>query len=203
VLPGVAAIRLHGGEQIAYAQRWSSRESLHFSTSTGVPKMPIKTPTELFIHDLSDTYSAEKQMTRSLPKLAKAATDPALAQAFEDHLEETRGQVERIEEIAETAGLKLKRIKCEGMAGLVEETMSMVDQVEEGPVLDAALIGSAQKAEHYEIASYTSLILMATKLGFADAVPLLQATLAEEEATDKRLGAMAEASKIEQAEATP
>jgi ferritin-like metal-binding protein YciE len=164
--------------------------------------MPIQTPAELFIHDLSDTYSAEKQMTRSLPKLAKAATDPALSQAFEDHLEETRAQVERIEEIAETLGLKLKRIKCEGMAGLVEETMSMVDQVEEGPVLDAALIGAAQKAEHYEIASYNSLILMATKLGHAAAVPLLQATLAEEEATDKRLGAMAEASAIEKAEAS-
>lgn len=163
--------------------------------------MPIKSPAELFIHDLSDTYSAEKQMTRSLPKLAKAATDPALAQAFEDHLEETRVQVERIEEIAETAGFKLKRIKCEGMAGLVEETLSMVDQVVEGPVLDAALIASAQKAEHYEIAGYTSLILMATKLGYTDAVPLLRATLAEEEATDKRLGAMAEASAIEQAQA--
>jgi ferritin-like metal-binding protein YciE len=164
--------------------------------------MPIKTPSELFIHDLSDTYSAEKQMTRSLPRLARAATDPQLAQAFEDHLEETRAQVERIEEIAEALGLKLKRIKCEGMAGLVEETLSMVDQVQEGPVLDAALIGSAQKAEHYEIASYTSLILMAMKLGYAPAVPLLQATLAEEQATDKRLGAMAEASAIEQAEAT-
>lgn len=163
--------------------------------------MPIKTPSELFVHDLSDTYSAEKQMTRSLPKLAKAATDPALAQAFEDHLEETRAQVERIEEIAETLGLKLKRIKCEGMAGLVEETLSMLDQVEEGPVLDAALIGAAQKAEHYEIASYTSLILMAKKLGHAGAVPLLQASLAEEQATDKRLGAMAEAAAIEKAEA--
>jgi len=163
--------------------------------------MPIKTPADLFIHDLSDAYSAEKQMTRSLPKLARAATDPELAQAFEQHLEETRAQVERIEEIAETLGLKLKRIKCEGMEGLVEETMSMVDQVEQGPVLDAALIGAAQKAEHYEIASYTSLILMAKKLGHVAAVPLLQETLGEEQATDKRLGAMAEASAIEQAAA--
>jgi ferritin-like metal-binding protein YciE len=161
--------------------------------------MPIQSPAELFIHDLSDTYSAEKQMTRSLPKLAKSATDPALAQA--DHLEETRAQVERIEEIAETSDFKLKRIKCEGMAGLVEEALAMVDQVAQGPVLDAALIGSAKKAEHYEIAGYSSLILMATKLGYAAAVPLLQATLAEEEATDKRLGAMAEASAIEQAQA--
>jgi ferritin-like metal-binding protein YciE len=162
--------------------------------------MPIKTPAELFLHNLSDTYNAEKQMTRSLPKLARAATEPALAQAFEDHLEETRAQVERIEQIAESLGLKLKRIKCEGMEGLVEETMSLVDQVAQGPVLDAALIASAQKAEHYEIASYTSLILMARKLGHAAAIPLLEVTLSEEKATDQRLGVMAEASAIERAE---
>src|SRR5689334_1811292 len=127
--------------------------------------MPIKTVSELFIHEISDTYSAEKQMTRSLPKMAKAATDPRLADAFEMHLEETRNQVERIEQVAELCGFKLKRIKCDGMDGLIEEATSMIDQVEEGPVLDAALIGSAQKAEHYEIASYTSLCLMAKKLG--------------------------------------
>jgi len=162
--------------------------------------MPIKTVQELFVHELSDTYSAEKQMTRSLPKMAKNATDPELAAAFEAHLEETRGQVARIEELAEAAGLKLKRIKCEGMAGLIEEATSMMDQVQEGPVLDAALIGAAQKAEHYEIASYTSLILMAKKLGLAQAVPLLQATLKEEEATDQKLSVLAEAQQIEQAQ---
>ncbi|WP_225784176.1 ferritin-like domain-containing protein [Xenophilus sp. Marseille-Q4582] len=162
--------------------------------------MPIKAIPELFVHELSDTYSAEKQMTRSLPKMAKAATDPELAAAFEAHLEETRGQVARIEELAEAAGLKLKRIKCEGMAGLIEEATSMMDQVQEGPVLDAALIGAAQKAEHYEIASYTSLILMAKKLGLAQAVPLLQETLQEEQATDQKLSVLAEAAQIEQAQ---
>jgi ferritin-like metal-binding protein YciE len=161
--------------------------------------MPLKTVAELFVHELSDTYSAEKQMTRSLPKLAKAATDPELAAAFETHLEETRGQVERIEQIAEACGIKLKRIKCDGMEGLVEETLSLVDQVERGPVLDAALIGSAQKAEHYEIAGYTSLCLLAKKLGFAEALPLLQQTLEEEQATDKKLSVLAEAAQIEEA----
>ena len=161
--------------------------------------MAISSIADLFIHDLSDTYNAEKQMTRSLPKLARAATNPELRQAFEDHLEETRGQVERIEQIAEQAGLKLKRIKCEGMEGLVEETMSMLDLIERGPVLDAALIASAQKAEHYEIAGYTSLVLLAQKLGHTEAVPLLQATLQEEQATDQRLGALAEAAQIEEA----
>ena len=161
--------------------------------------MPIKTVSELFIHEISDTYSAEKQMTRSLPKMAKAATDPQLAAAFETHLEETRGQVERIEQVAELCGFKLKRIKCDGMEGLIEEATSMIDQVEEGPVLDAALIGSAQKAEHYEIASYTSLCLMAKKLGFADAVKLLTATLQEEHATDQKLSVLAQATQIEEA----
>jgi ferritin-like metal-binding protein YciE len=162
--------------------------------------MPIKTVSELFVHELSDTYSAEKQMTRSLPKMAKAATDPQLAAAFETHLEETRGQVERLEQVAEACGFKLKRIKCEGMAGLIEEATSMMDQVEEGPVLDAALIGAGQKAEHYEIAGYTSLCLMAKKLGFPQAVTLLTETLKEEQATDQKLSVLAQASQIDQAQ---
>jgi ferritin-like metal-binding protein YciE len=142
--------------------------------------MPVKSVNDLFVHEISDTYNAEKQMTRSLPKLARAATDPELSQAFEDHLQETRAQVERIEQVAELCGFKIKRIKCDGMEGLVEETMSLVDLIEKGPVLDAALIGAAQKAEHYEIAGYTSLCLLAQKLGYAKAIPLLKASLAEE-----------------------
>lgn len=101
--------------------------------------------------------------------------------------------------MAELCGFKLKRIKCDGMEGLIEEATSMIDQVEEGPVLDAALSGSAQKAEHYEIASYTSLCLMAKKLGFSDAVKLLTATLQEEQATDEKLSALAQASQIQEA----
>lgn len=161
--------------------------------------MPIRSINDLFVHQVSDTYNAEKQMTRSLPKMARAATHPELKKAFEEHLEETRGQVERIEQLAELCGFKLKRVKCDGMEGLVEESMSLVDQIERGPVLDAALIGSAQKAEHYEIAGYTSLCLLAGKLGFADAVPLLKATLAEEQATDERLGLLAQAAQIDEA----
>jgi len=163
--------------------------------------MPVKSAMDLFVHEISDTHNAEKQMTRSLPKLARAATDPELSQAFEDHLIETRTQVERLEQVAEACGFKIKRVKCDGMEGLVEETMSLVDLIGKGPVLDAALIGAAQKAEHYEIAGYTSLCLMAQKLGFADAVPLLKASLAEEQATDQRLGLFAEAAQIEEAAA--
>ena len=161
--------------------------------------MAVKTIKELFIHELSDTYSAEKQMTRSLPKMARAASDEQLAQAFRDHLEETRGQVQRIDQIVEITGLKLKRIKCAAMEGLVEEGNDLIDEIDKGPVLDVALIGAAQKVEHYEIASYTTLVLLATKLGFMDAVPLLQASLAEEKATDEKLGTLGQAASIEEA----
>lgn len=161
--------------------------------------MPVKSLYDLFVHELSDTYSAEKQMTRSLPKLARAATDEGLASAFETHLEETRGQVERIEQIAELLQIKIKRIKCEGMAGLVEEGDSLIDQIEKGPVLDAALIGAARKVEHYEIAGYNSLCTLAKKLGHTEAVSLLEASLAEETATDGKLSALAEAQAMEEA----
>ena len=161
--------------------------------------MPVKSLSDLFVHELSDTYSAEKQMTRSLPKLARAATDEGLASAFETHLEETRGQVERIEEIAELLQIKIKRIKCDGMAGLVEEGDSLIDQIEKGPVLDAALIGAARKVEHYEIAGYNSLCTLAKKLGHTEAVSLLEASLAEETATDGKLSALAEAQAMEEA----
>lgn len=161
--------------------------------------MAVKTVADLFLHELSDTYSAEKQMTRSLPKMARAAADAQLAQAFLDHLEETRGQVERIDEIVELLNLKLKRIKCAAMEGLVEEGKDLIEEIDKGPVLDVALIGAAQKVEHYEIASYTTLITLAGKLGYDAALPLLQASLAEEKATDEKLGKLGQAAAIEDA----
>lgn len=161
--------------------------------------MAVKTVQDLFIHELSDTYSAEKQMTKSLPKMARAAADKQLAQAFTDHLEETRGQVERIDQVVELLGIKLKRIKCAAMEGLVEEGNDLIDEIDKGAVLDVALIGAAQKVEHYEIASYTTLISLATKLGHAKAVPLLQASLDEEKATDEKLGVLGQAAAIEDA----
>lgn len=131
--------------------------------------------------------------------MARAATDPELAQAFKDHLEETRGQVERIDQIVELTGLKLKRIKCTAMEGLVEEGSDLIDEIDKGPVLDVALVGAAQKVEHYEIASYTTLILLASKLRYKDAVPLLEASLAEEKATDEKLGTLGQAMAVEEA----
>ena len=161
--------------------------------------MPIKTMEELFIHELSDTYSAEKQMSKALPKLAKAADNEQLAAAFEAHLEETQVQIQRIEEVAETLGIKLKRIKCEGMEGLVDEGKEAMEKVEEGPVRDAALIGSAQKVEHYEIAAYGTLCAMAKQLGYKDALRLLKTSLDEEKATDEKLTMLAEGGGNERA----
>jgi ferritin-like metal-binding protein YciE len=111
--------------------------------------MATKTLNDLFIHSLSDVYSAEKQLTKALPKLARAATNPELAAAFEKHLEETQGQIERIDRVVESAEIKLKRVKCVAMEGLVEEGQEQIEEIEKGPILDAALIAAAQKVEHY------------------------------------------------------
>ncbi len=120
---------------------------------------------DLFIHELSDIYSAEKQLTKALPKMARAATNPDLAQIFTSHIEETNGQITRIDEAVESAGLKLKRIKCAAMEGLIEEGKEVIDEIEKGAVLDVALIAAAQKVEHYEISGYGTLCAMARQLG--------------------------------------
>ncbi|QYD67895.1 ferritin-like domain-containing protein [Paraburkholderia edwinii] len=154
--------------------------------------MTIKTISDLFIHSLSDIYSAEKQMTKSLPKLARAATNPDLSAAFLTHLDETRGQIERLDQVVESCEIRLKRVKCVAMEGLVEEGQELIDGVERGPVLDAGLIGAAQKVEHYEIAAYGAIIALAKQLGETHAVTLLLQTLKEEKATDEKLSLLAE-----------
>ncbi|MBA2813942.1 YciE/YciF ferroxidase family protein [Candidatus Pantoea persica] len=155
--------------------------------------MAIKTLVDLFIHDLSDVYSAEKQITRALPKMARAATDESLKAAFDAHLEETRGQVERLGQIVEkTEEVRILRMKCHALEGLVEEAQEIIDSVEAGPVRDAGLIGAAQKVEHYEIAAYGTLAAMAKKLCFNEAASLLVETLQEEKATDEKLNMIAE-----------
>ncbi|CUU25191.1 ferritin-like domain-containing protein [Duffyella gerundensis] len=155
--------------------------------------MAIKTLTDLFIHDLSDVYSAEKQITRALPKMARAASDEKLKAAFEAHLEETRGQIERLDQLVETTeGIRLKRMKCHALEGLVEEAQEIIESVEKGEVRDAGLIGAAQKVEHYEIATYGTLHAMAVRLGLKDAAALLAETLQEEKNTDIKLTEIAE-----------
>jgi ferritin-like metal-binding protein YciE len=147
---------------------------------------------DLFIHELSDIYSAEKQLTKALPRMARASTNPALAEAFEAHAEETRGQIERIDQLVEQSELKLKRMKCIAMEGLIEEFKELLDEIEKGPVLDAGLIAACQKVEHYEIAGYGTLVAMAKHLGMDDAAQLLSETLAEEKAADEKLTVIAE-----------
>jgi len=151
-----------------------------------------KTLKDLFVHSLSDIYSAEKQLTRALPRMARAAENPKLSSAFESHLEETQGQIERIDRVVELCDIRLKRMKCVAMEGLIEEGKEVIDEIGKGPVLDAALIAAAQKVEHYEISSYGTLCVLARQLGLKDAVPLLKDTLGEEKATDEKLTALAE-----------
>lgn len=164
--------------------------------------MAIKTIEDLFIHELSDIYSAEKQLTKALPKLARAASNPELSTAFETHLEETQGQVERIDQVVELLGVRLKRIKCAAMEGLVEEGKEVIDSIDEGPLRDAALIGGAQKVEHYEIAAYGTLAALAKQLGYTDALPLLLETLKEEKSTDEKLTLLAKSGGNAQAAAS-
>ncbi|HEY2020219.1 ferritin-like domain-containing protein [Paraburkholderia sp.] len=154
--------------------------------------MSRKTVNDLFVHSLSDIYSAEKQLTKALGKLSRAATNEQLSKAFQTHLEETQGQIERIDQVVEKCGLKLKRVKCAAMEGLIEEADELLDEIEKGPVLDAGLIGAAQKVEHYEIAAYGTLCALGKQLGFNDGVKLLQETLQEEKATDQKLTEFAE-----------
>jgi ferritin-like metal-binding protein YciE len=153
--------------------------------------MKIKTLEEAFVHGLSDIYSAEKQLVKALPKLAKASSNPKLAEGFEKHLVETEGQVARIDKIVEESGIKLQRIKCKAMEGLVEEGQETIKEIEEGPVRDVMLIAGAQKVEHYEIAAYGSLIEIAKQLGHINAARLLADTLKEEKATDEILSKLA------------
>ncbi|ECE6700156.1 ferritin-like domain-containing protein [Salmonella enterica subsp. houtenae] len=150
--------------------------------------MNIKTVEDLFIHLLSDTYSAEKQLTKALSKLARATSNETLSQAFQSHLEETQGQIERIDQIVESeSGIKLKRMKCVAMEGLIEEANEVIESTEKNEVRDAALIAAAQKVEHYEIASYGTLATQAEQLGYSKALKLLKETLDEEKQTDLKL----------------
>jgi ferritin-like metal-binding protein YciE len=153
--------------------------------------MSVETLQELFIDELKDLYSAEKQIVRALPKLAKAVSTPELQQALQSHLEETKGHVERLDQIAEIVGKKLTGKTCVGMKGVLEEGSEVLEEMEEGVVRDAALIGASQRVEHYEMAGYGTARDFAKLLGMADAVSLLEQTLEEEKAADQKLTGIA------------
>jgi ferritin-like metal-binding protein YciE len=147
---------------------------------------------ELYIDELKDLYSAENQLVKALPKMAKGASSEELRQGFEEHLEQTKGHVQRLEQIFEALGESPKGKKCMGMEGLVKEGSEVLDEDYEGSVLDAALIGAAQRVEHYEIAGYGTVRAMAEALGEDEHVSLLTETLDEEKETDEKLTELAE-----------
>jgi ferritin-like metal-binding protein YciE len=147
---------------------------------------------DLLVHELQDVYNAEAQILKALPKMTKAASNPDLKAAFEEHRVQTEGQVTRLEQVFELLGMSPKGRKCEGMAGLLEEGKKTIEQDAEPSVKDAALIASAQKVEHYEIAAYGCLCTYAEMLGYDQVHELLGRNLDEEETTDQRLTALAE-----------
>jgi len=146
---------------------------------------------ELYIDEMKDLYNAENQLVKALPKMAKAASSDKLRHGFEEHLEQTKSHVQRLEKIFQTLGESPKGKKCKGMEGLIEEGSEVIEEDYEGSVMDAALIGAAQRVEHYEIAGYGTVRTMAETLGESDHVSLLEETLQEEKETDEKLTELA------------
>ena len=138
--------------------------------------MSLDSLEKLFLEELKDIYNAEKQITRALPRMAKAAESPELEQAFTQHLKETEGQIQRLERIFKELGQAARGKKCKGMEGLIEEGKEMLEEDGEPAVIDAALIASAQRVEHYEIAAYGCLRTYAELLGYSEAEQLLSRT---------------------------
>ena len=158
----------------------------------GLFSKDIKTMNDLFQHQLQDIYYAEQQLVKALPKMADKATDQQLKQDFLLHLDETKGQVKRLEQVFQSCGMKMKAVDCPAIDGIIEEANETASEVADKSVLDAALINAAQAAEHYEIVRYGSLIAWARQLGRSDVAGLLQKTLDEEKVTDRKLTTLAE-----------
>lgn len=152
----------------------------------------IKSMSDLYVESLRDLYSAESQITKALPKMAKAANSDELSKGFKEHLEQTNGHLKRLETIFDGLGEKPTGHHCEAMEGLLAEGAELMESVKEAEVLDAGLIGAAQKVEHYEIAGYGTARNFARLLGYDDHAELLQETLDEEGETDKKLTELAD-----------
>jgi ferritin-like metal-binding protein YciE len=147
---------------------------------------------DAFIDELRDTYDAERQLTKALAKLAKAAAAPPLREAFESHLVETQGQIERLEQVFESLDEKVRGKHCDGIAGIIEEGKSIMEEDFDDDTMDACLIAAGQRAEHYEMAAYGTLVAWARAMGHNEAADLLQETLDEEKAADEKLSSLAE-----------
>jgi len=169
--------------------------------------MKVNSLKQLYVEELKDVYDAEHQIVKALPKMIKAASTPKLRETFEEHLEQTKDHVQRLEQIFKGLGERPKARKCDGVRGILDEGEKTTREGEAGPVLDAGLIAGAQRVEHYEMAAYGSLKTWAGQLGEDRAVQLLEATLQEEKAADQKLteiaagGVNAEASKARGASA--
>lgn len=147
---------------------------------------------ELYVEELKDLYNAENQLVKALPKMAKAASSDELRQGFEEHLEQTKGHVQRLEKIFQALGENPKGKKCKGMEGLVDEGSEVMGEDFEGALMDAAIIGAAQRVEHYEIAAYGTVCAFAEQLGETEQNSLLNETLEEEKETDAKLTQLAQ-----------
>ncbi len=153
--------------------------------------MPMTTLHEMFVHGLRDMYHAEKQLTKALPRMARAANDAELRAAFESHLEETNGQIETLEQVFESLNVAARGVRCEAIEGLVAESREIIEGIEDERVRDAGLVLAARKVEHYEIASYSALAEVARELGKTEAAKLLSDILQQESAADSKLGKLA------------
>jgi len=145
-----------------------------------------------FIDELRDMYDAEKQLTKELPKLAKASSNPKLRQAFESHLQETQGQIARLEKVFASLDEKVRGKHCDGITGIIEEGKSIMEEDFNDATMDACLIAAGQRAEHYEMAAYGTLVAWAQAMGHTEPAKLLRQTLDEEKAADKKLSRLAE-----------
>ncbi|MEO8086815.1 MAG: ferritin-like domain-containing protein [Bacteroidota bacterium] len=174
-----------------------SKGTSNESSSRGMQSSQLM---KLFEEELKDIYWAEKALTKAIPKMIKNATSEELIAALENHLEETKEQVNRVEQVFEVIGKKATAKKCEAMEGLIKEAEEIMEECEEGAMCDAGIISAGQKVEHYEIASYGTLRQFAETLGLDEAVNLLQATLDEEKAADEKLTEVAVSAVNVQAE---
>jgi ferritin-like metal-binding protein YciE len=156
---------------------------------------------DAFLDELRDSYDAEKQLIKALPKMARAAENDTLRTAFETHLKETQGHAQRLEQVFQSLGEKVRGKHCDGMAGIIEEGKSKLEEDIEGTTLDACLIAAAQRAEHYEMAAYGTLVAWAKAMGHNEVVGLLESILEEEKATDEKLTQIAESGINEEAAA--
>jgi ferritin-like metal-binding protein YciE len=154
--------------------------------------MSLKSMDDLFMHGLKDLYYAEKKLVQNLPKMAKKANSPELAQAIENHLRETENQVSRLEQIFAACETTPRGKKCPGMDGLLEEGKEVMQEAEDDDTLDAGMLAAAQAVEHYEIARYGTMVAWAQELGMTEAANLLQETLDEEKNADRLLSQIAE-----------